>query len=290
MKLYEAYNPDAKHRNNPDIVGVEVEVEFNNDAIFNIPPINGWRITNDGSLRGGCEFITNPYEVKDTRSTLNTLFDTINKHNPIFSPRTSIHVHVNQLPYTLEEVWKNIFAALIMDDVLVSLRAKYRRNNRFCLPLTKSQSIIPAITSITDLSRFNRYPMPAFNANTCKYASTALHNLHGIGTLEFRSMEGTNDVDEIESWIKLCYETARLGLQFKSVKNIFDTMFEFTSDEEILNMYSKDTRKYLTKRLNYDMNSMVQKNLLLLYDAASSHTFEWSSTSTTKKKVMYVLR
>jgi hypothetical protein len=174
------------------VIGIEVEVE--NAAESAVPRSGVWTVNTDGSLRnGGREFITNPIQASAAPFALRELLGKTLQKTVCFSPRTSIHVHVNCTEYTFEQV-KNISLMYgLLEHLFYKFVAKGRRKNIYCVPISE-----------TNLwQHFNQATLSSNISAWRKYTGYNLRPLSEIGTVEFRQMHGTFDYGKVSIWIRL---------------------------------------------------------------------------------------
>jgi|SRR5687768_17220637 len=197
-------------------LGVEVEAE-NVSHFYSQYSIPGsWRIVEDGSLKvHGSEYVTVPIKFKYIEMELRRLFDAIPKAE--FSPRTSIHIHVNSRDFTDQELFRFLVLYLIFERNLYKF-AGDRWLNNFCVPIHSSPGNIGTILR-------HCHGNVLSNISWCKYYGLNLLPLLGeegsscrYGTIEFRHMIGNNDVEYIMNWCNLILS---LKLAAKSCTNEF---------------------------------------------------------------------
>jgi len=154
-----------------------------------------WNIEEDGSLRNkGKEFIT---LVPSSREEL--LEDFVGLHKSIrytpeeaFSERTSVHVHVNCLELSEQHVKNILHYYALFEPVFFKIVEKSRANNIHCVALTQTQ-----------LPEHYRRPLKNIVNTWSKYTALNLVPLQELGTIEFRHLYGTCDVQLITNWICL---------------------------------------------------------------------------------------
>ena len=177
------------------LVGIEVEVENVLRIDQNIPLVF-WRVAEDGSLRNnGREFKTVAIPSFIAPVVLHQLFNGLNDTID-FSRRTSIHVHLDARQLSPQQLTGLLFTYLCVENVLFKFADLSRRSNIFCVPLQESNLVydmkpmdLRSYTNIVD--RWH------------KYTALNLLTLAQFGTLEFRHLPGTNNVEKIITWIRL---------------------------------------------------------------------------------------
>lgn len=177
------------------LTGIEVEVE-NLLADRVASPSHSWRVENDGSLRNyGLEYISLPTKPEHIESAITYLFDDIIPTTAHFSPRTSIHVHLNCRDLTMMQIYNIVLTYQCFEDLLYDFAGKERKRSIFCVP-------------IGNTDYYNQLK-PVCMANEIigwsKYTGLNLGPLHEYGTIEFRHLRGTRDKSTIFTWLHLLY-------------------------------------------------------------------------------------
>ena len=169
--------------------GIEVEVE----GITREWPgrFTLWSVTNDGSLRNnGVELISVPILGRNIDYALAELKWALDSQpEKSFSHRCSTHVHINvaDLDYTqiiyltaLYGCFEKLFFYLVNEE---------REHNPYCYPITT-----------LDISReqFANFVVPE-----SKYCAFNPLHFRDYGSLEFRHMQGAEDLEVLERWIQV---------------------------------------------------------------------------------------
>ena len=202
------------------ILGVEVEIERVPDALQSLL-IPFWTQVNDNSLRNnGREFISCPAYPEMIRTLLILLFagfDIMRKNKitiPEFSWRTSIHFHLNMRNETVEQLINFTVLYLLFEDALFDFVGEDRRTSNFCVPLqdTNLPNLLSIIINgkkpIDKLTR-NWFKYTALNLRPLTYNDHASDHpehsdtFNGKGTVEFRHLEGTYNINKIIAWMNL---------------------------------------------------------------------------------------
>lgn len=173
-------------------IGIEVEVE--NFQSNNYEQDYCWVNHNDGSLRNnGIEFVTRVVKASDSPYLLVDLMDKFLHKDCCFSPRTSIHVHFNMIPYTVDQVKNIVLLYSCFEPLFFRFTGRGRQKNIYCVPLIDT----------TLIQHFERSGLREVAARWTKYSSLNLLPLTTQGTIEARHMHGTFDVNKISIWIRL---------------------------------------------------------------------------------------
>lgn len=178
------------------LYGVELEIE----GCVNDPEsylVGGITHHNDGSLRNnGAEFVTRPMSVGVLSKTLMDFFEKNKFTDANYSERCSVHVHANVQDFTIENINALSLTYAVVEKVLFSYIGEDRDKNIFCVPWYDT-AIVNSVASYKDLGTL---------AHTCsrkwqKYTAMNLHPMYSQGTVEFRHMGGTHNVNKILNWV-----------------------------------------------------------------------------------------
>ena len=207
--------------------GIEVEVE--GEGIAEIQS-NLWITERDGSLRGNypnqaAEFVLKkPVSFHNAVKAVNTLFRTqrLQGAKLNFSFRTSIHVHMNMLNYTLPQIYNTIYTYFLIEDVLVEYCGASRKANRFCLTANAAEGILDIVKHIFVQGERGIDEIKRLNGDAVRYAALNLHGLRKYGSLEFRAMRGTDDIETIVNWLTALHNLKEFATKYKSVADIHD--------------------------------------------------------------------
>ena len=186
---------------NKTYIGIEVEVE--NVRAWG-DPYTLWAMKEDGSLRnGGREYVSIPLNGENVPIALLHLFQNLNEDIQ-FSHRTSIHVHVNVQNLTLDSITGIILTYLAVEPLLFKFVGHDRDKSIFCVPLYETE--LPNRL----VSRFLKNPA-LFRMENARYAALNLDAMRKFGTLEFRHLFGTSDMDILMTWINLILSIVEFG-------------------------------------------------------------------------------
>lgn len=186
--------------NKDTFVGIEIEVENylkENSSVATLL----WETRSDSSLRNaGAEFVSPPLLGNEIAGMLEIFYANLPK-TIVFSQRTSIHVHINCLDLTTEEITRFVLLYLLFEKVLYRFIGRDRERNIFCVPL---QDTYRVGTIFRDLQTKLHRPQDYHIADeTTRYMGINLAALYEFGTLEFRQMHGTRDEKKVVTWINL---------------------------------------------------------------------------------------
>lgn len=192
-------------------IGIEIEVEnLDGKAI----PYAMWQTKPDGSLRNnGLEFVSHPLKGKRIHFALNQFFDYLCK-GAHFSPRTSIHIHVNVLNLTQHQIAGMLMAYVVVEKLMYKFAGGDRDKNNFCVPM--GEVYVPNLLKI-----FITEPLVLPNYENNRYLGLNIDAIRKFGTLEFRHLGGTKDKTRIVQWINLVLSLKKFAENY-SLENIKD--------------------------------------------------------------------
>lgn len=202
MKLSDIYRYDFPITGN--CFGIELEIE-NFEVNGKLP--ENWYMKEDGSLRnGGREFVSDPLPFAEVEKNLTTIFSLLKLYEDSYSERTSIHVHCNVRDLTTDNIASMTLLYLVFEGIFFAYVDKSRRKNIFCVSLNQFQAA-------DYLSSCFYKPNMENGLHWEKYSAFNLLPLQNLGTVEFRHMQGNNNVPYIMSWIEAINQLKTLSKQ-----------------------------------------------------------------------------
>lgn len=202
-----------KVADNATLIGVEVEIEHAAGVLRALAGANLWKQVNENSVRNaGIEIVTEPVSGSDIVEAMNELDALLKNGNPEFTERTGLHVHVDFRREDTSMLLRFIVLYLIFEGVLLVRSGECRCDNPYCAPLADLPDVLESIMNIVSTGRnvasraISRYP---------KYTALNLAPLSTLGTVEFRSHEGTGDVSKIFGWINTILAMKKFASEFR---------------------------------------------------------------------------
>lgn len=201
------------------IIGLELEIEQWPATRTNVFPATSF--TTDGSLRGssdneyiGIEAITYPIYSQSAPTYLTQFFKKFSVTEDNYSERCSIHVHVNVLPLTFQQLAGVCLVYQTVERMLFEYVGNNRSENIFCVPWYQCN------LSYTLVKRIESNPNVA-TRQWQKYAALNLLPVSHQGTIEFRHLHGTCDVKLITNWINIigCIMKYALNTPLPTISN-----------------------------------------------------------------------
>ena len=199
-------------------VGIEVEVE--GDA-GNANGLKYWTTVNDGSLQGGIEYVSEPVWGTAITGALEELGQQFKLYRPYASFRTSVHVHLNCLDLPVDALIHLLKLYLMYEIPLFRLHEN-RYNNIFCIPAAEAIGILKGYADCINMLEGDMH-IPNGYIKT-KYSALNINPLRQLGTIEFRHMGGTVDMNDIDKWIDIILQlkcAALLGEPLDSPEDVW---------------------------------------------------------------------
>jgi len=198
-------------------VGIEIEVEGSN---LPAPPV-GWRKVSDGSLRGeSCEYVL---KTPCARGSVTKYLDRMKEANEeanfefSYSTRQSIHVHINVQELNLVQLYNFITLFLIFESELVRWCGEDREHNLFCLQTKDAEGLISTLEKAATPKTYH-----LLSTDSIRYSALNISSIYKFGSLEFRSMRGTDDYLMIQRWIDILLNIKDVALTYESPIDIVE--------------------------------------------------------------------
>ena len=196
------------------IFGVEIEAEGRN-----LPrDLMNWRTENDLSLKSGepdkFEYVMPaPLDLDGTHNMLMELKDAYKKNaSKVKETDTSgVHVHINVQDYTPKELFTFMVTYLTLEELVLTFCGEMREGNHFCLRVKDAEFILHEFVKAAEQRQFAH-----LKNDNIRYASMNPCSLFKYGSLEFRAMRGTGDIDAIYEWVEILNEIRLAAKRFKS--------------------------------------------------------------------------
>lgn len=222
-------------------IGIEIEMEGLKDkgSLFALTSNGYWNIKDDSSLRGNAaELVSVPIFGEDIRTALEEVqaFFKAKKYKPAFNARTSLHVHMEMVDLSKEELIRLIVLYCAVEPVLFNYCDDTRQNNLYCLPISRIEEQKRRVARLIEsLEASDRRAVQQHLQRWPKYCAINLNNITGIGTIEFRHMHGTVDTEEILTWIKLLMCIKKYAVHTMNGYNDFPEIVSGFDPREYLN-------------------------------------------------------
>lgn len=205
-------------------VGIEIEMEGTN---LTPPNLNYWDVKHDGSLRGpeAVEYVLRtPASRNRVKARLQYLKNELKKNKAVLAPseRCGIHVHINCLDLSIEDVYKFMTMFLLFENLFVRWCGKSREGNLFCLRAMDAEYILPML-----IKAKNMYGFYQLHSDNLRYSAMNVTALKKFGSLEFRAMATGPDLEEIHKWVRMLLRLKDKSLSYDSEQQFLE---EFSQD------------------------------------------------------------
>lgn len=179
------------------LYGVELEIEGCNPDDWRSHCVPGMEYHEDGSLRNnGAEYVTRPMAMRELVYVLDQFFKKNNFTESNYSERCSVHVHVNVGDLEVVQVTGVLLLYQVYERCLFEWIGNDRDKNIFCVPWYTTNIPYSILTGdqSRQLNKWRRWQ---------KYTALNLLPIFTQGTIEFRHMAGTNDLNKIIKWCNI---------------------------------------------------------------------------------------
>jgi hypothetical protein len=229
---------------NPEqIVGVELEVEglVHSQEWYEEELSGIWQVKTDGSLRGrnngnrvetnALEFISKPARIKILIPELAEFFERTGIKEENFTDRCSIHVHTNITDMDVQQVGTLFLIYSVVEDLLFRFvnyygvadpRGKYRDTNIYCVPWNQCRMNADMVTKM-----FNdaEYVFRSWQ----KYTALNILPTRNIGTVEWRHMHGTANMEKLTLWLNMIGQIMKYAKE-KKFEDVVTTIKELNNN------------------------------------------------------------
>lgn len=278
-KAYEKTLPENEYSlvDNNILFGLEIEAE----NIPNPPSfLYYWHTVKDGSLRNnGREFVSIPMRASQIEPALAYLKECLYsyKNDYEFSPRTSVHIHMNVRDFSWDRVKTFILLYAIFERHFFHLVGKVRESNIFCVPLYKTNQL-DDILILEELPKWHKYN--AVNL-ACIYGDD---DVKGYGTIEFRHLYGTLDSKTILTWVNNI-ECLHKYSKLISLDNLLDTIKELNTTSEYVALYQTVFGEYANIRtmMKQDFEFCISTTKRALWGKALNYKYNIKTGSAYSK-------
>ena len=203
------------------LFGVEVEMEFKRGSRAIYEEFEGFDKKDDGSLRGGIEYVFNkPYNYKKSLELIKNLYERLKEHDYVISERTSTHIHMDVRDFNPYQLASLLTMYYFYEASFVNIASEERRNNKFCITgLVSPLSIKNAFDLFSD--DYSIKEALAYGRRRRYCAMNVLEAVKNFGSVEFRFFEGNLDYSKFEKWLKMLYTLGSTAKKYTTRKHLF---------------------------------------------------------------------
>lgn len=232
-------------------IGIEVEVESNNELPTIINGFPEWLAKNDGSLRGpfNKEYVTNGVlSISEYKKCIDGLYEALEIPKINDSRRCGVHIHLNVREYEIEKVFNIITIYLMLENLLIKWAGKNREGNLFCLRAKDAEYLVYKLIDDKKRGVFK----DTLVYEDFKYASINVSTISKFGSLEFRALETPQDKNKIIKWIKILLSVKNYALNVNDIEKEFYKLSKNGIASYIENIFDSVIAKELIKIPNYN--------------------------------------
>lgn len=201
--------------------GVEIEVE-GKSLPTRFPDI--WRVEEDGSLKAeeAHEYVmkkpTNLAGIRAALDLMQQAFDEC-KSEVDESIRAGVHVHMNVQTWNMKELMTFVMIYYIIEDVLMEWCGPNREGNLFCLRTRDAEYVLFRL-----IKTLRSRDIKLMNDEIIRYSSLNFCSLFRYGSVEFRGMRSTGDLNTIFDWVNIIDDMAASSRKFSSPVDVLASM------------------------------------------------------------------
>lgn len=219
--LFNAIGLPARVKTN-GMFGVEIEAEG-----VGLPIMDDgvWRTERDPSLASGLEaheyVLCQPMSLEGCKAALDALAAIYKDKgtNVVETETSGVHIHLNVQEYTPREFFTLATTYFVLEELLLTYCGPYRQGNHFCLSSQHAEGQVYELVQ----SAINR-KMGNLNKEQIRYSSFNVYSLFKYGSVEFRAMRGTGDLDAIWEWLEIIDRLREGAKQFKDPQEVILSM------------------------------------------------------------------
>lgn len=172
-----------------------VETEF-------AKPLSKWYSPhNDGSLRGrdAIELVfTKPLQAPHAWSAVETLLDTATNHKFDVNRRTGLHIHLNVGNLELSHFQNLLRIYTLYEPAVYTAAGDQRSGSIFCIPWFRDMHLSSVVGKIITMGGNLQLAR-----NFGKYSGLNLKPISNFGSVEFRHLRNTLDLNKQRHWLNL---------------------------------------------------------------------------------------
>lgn len=245
-KIYKGYEAIEPCKSS---LGIGIEVEVENHTLKLSPTEGIWTGVADGSLRNaGIEYVSKPIPASFGAIALQELLgECLDEKECCFSPRTSIHIHINMQEVECEIVKDIILLYSVFEKLFFRFTGRGRIKNIYCVPLTDTNCLNALATNHLNDAR----------GKWSKYSALNLCPIAEYGTIEFRHMHGTFDIKKISIWIRLLTSLCEYVINKGGMRDEFKEMSSGYDFPALLKAVFDTDAEYLKYHHFNDIKSSV---------------------------------
>jgi hypothetical protein len=263
VKPYKSKQSPDKTTNDDLIVGLELEIENlpRGQDVYAEAAGSLWGVVEDGSLRPrgeAWEFISRPAPLGVAIAEMRILFDKLKITEDNYSDRCSVHVHTNVQDFTQEQLANLALVYPVVEGILFQFVNHYKKKeeqgycrdtNLYCIPWSDcrmNRSFVD--TFFNNPARFIPGRRGELGSRTWeKYTALNFIPVGEKGTVEWRHMHGTCDMDKLSKWLNLIGSIMRFcrDNEFTDIVKTIKVLNDVSTYQQFYSAVLGDTLPYL---------------------------------------------
>jgi len=266
-------------------LGVEIEMEIEN----NFPNANKtnkyWKRERDGSLRGndnGEYVLRRPNKKSEVFKAIDSLAKVLDNTGTklIDSVRAGVHVHVNVRDLTYKQMWTMASCWFIIEQLVIeTMCGEGRSGNHFCLGASEADILVAKISRVLR----DGGDMRILNDDRIRYSALNFKSLFKYGSLEFRAMRTPVDIRNIKPWVTLLLNLKKNSKLYRDPKHLIESFSLGGQDYFLRGLLGGVLAKRITEADPMEWKSKLFSGTRLVQEIAYSID-DWDKLPEKKKK------
>lgn len=240
--------------------GVEIEVDGENLPRAKVSKDfdKYWKVEHDSSIKGKIEdaeyVFKQPLSLVDTKKALDVMEARFVELDSVVNEavKAGVHTHLNIQSYTPLELLTLITTYYLLEDHFVHWAGKSRVGNHFCLRAKDAEAVVYKIIKTCETRDWRH-----LNTDNIRYASLNLNAMHKYGSIEFRSMRSTRNLDVIYRWVELIDQLEKGAKKFASPRQVIESFSELNAGNNFVEFVMEDLAHEFIP-LNIDMRESME--------------------------------
>lgn len=208
------YCPDPRWVLPEQLIGFEAEYEgVKNNVLPNHTFANHFTYHFEQSIAGGgtgAEYVfTQPLFGTDAYNAITWLVEYAKEQDWKCTKRTGIHIHLDVRDLEVPQLIGLCMLYAALEPILYKWIGTHRETSHFCVPLYKADNALLSFckiinSALRDIKNGTNSALAICAAlEEQRYSGLNPHSLAKFGSLEFRHLETTHDLNRIISWINM---------------------------------------------------------------------------------------
>ena len=222
MHLNTALEDIYEWRNRVEGLRYGIEVEVEHGGLLEAPQL--WTMHTDGSLRNtGREMVSVPLRPDELEYALAFAREALEMSQCVTSERCGIHLHMNMQDVTARDIINIQTGYVLVEPYIFKTYAPDRIDSAFCVPLYLNDHRLMQLMRASVAAHTGRWNTFTDMMGTgSKYQALNTRCLSNMGTIEFRQLPGTLDMDLVQQWVDVCTRLYEATTDTRSPHDLID--------------------------------------------------------------------